>query len=1010
MAGKMEEVIRLVLQAEGAKDIDALTDALGKLDKEAQDGDAAAKALVDQLDKLAEAAAAAAEFSRLTAEIDRLQAEFDSASEQAYNLAAGLQAMGEPTKQAEAEFNRAKAAADKLGTALGQQQTKLAGVEKTLEAAGVDTGKLASENARLAAEATKAAKAGGQHLSTLEANAKAAEENARRYEQLGKAMADAREKVGGLSANLAKVGVAAGAALAALVAYKGGQFFGDAISQAASLEAALGQIDAALESTGAAAGYNREQLLAMAQGMADASNFTTEQILSAQTRMLSYTDVIGKEFPEAMQVVIDQSARLGISLEQSAEIVGKALQAPSKAMAGLAQQGFSLDESQKKLLGTLEATGRMAEAQRIMMDMLAESYGGAAKAAADGFDGQMARVGKAFDDLKIQLVQPLLQPLADELGALATSLREFAESPEFERIRESLKTAFDAGIQGAKDFVGAVDFVELADKIAAFAESTGQALAEFGEKGKETFAYLAEAVNGLGIAIDAVQTGIFGIAAALAKAAQLGAEWGALQVKLMSLVPTANLAAKAIGVDLTAAVTDLENKAGGLGAVFDEFAERTAKNARETSEGLSKIGGALGGVEAAATGALEATEEAAVTAASAAEKAAAAFVSLATSGTASAGQILESFSAAAKEMGGATDQMTAALRVALESGIISADQFKHAVAAAMDAAANSAGDATEAVYSLDEAFKRLRITSQADLQAAANEARSAFETIARATAGGEASAGDAARAWEAYARAALEAAKGQGAAAEELVKAQLRAQGAALGFEEVLKRLGLGADQTGGHVKRLSGGMDHFRDRTEEADKTGQDMTDTLGEMADAAQRVVSNLEGVSQAYLDVAMARAESVKTMDREALRQESPHVAELRRQNDELERARELIRNQQVQYDEVEQRVAQLRVQYQYISDDRLRQLAQEQIALERNQQQARANLETERERIAASREADAAAAAAEGPVIRIEVNPRLLQLEPDHFTLAEKDRWARALAPAIIRVLEQSRPFR
>ncbi|MBG0846864.1 phage tail length tape measure family protein, partial [Pseudomonas chengduensis] len=86
-------------------------------------------------------------------------------------------------------------------------------------------------------------------------------------------------------------------------------------------EQALAQLNAALASTGNAAGLTAEQLQDLAEQLRSSSLFSTEQIVAAETRLLSYTDVAAEEFPRAMQIVVDQAQRLGMSIEQSAETV-----------------------------------------------------------------------------------------------------------------------------------------------------------------------------------------------------------------------------------------------------------------------------------------------------------------------------------------------------------------------------------------------------------------------------------------------------------------------------------------------------------------------------------------------------------------------------------------------------------------------------------------------------------------------------------------------------------------
>lgn len=163
----------------------------------------------------------------------------------------------------------------------------------------------------------------------------------------------------------------------------------------------LAQLDAILESTGNAAGYTRGELIKMAAELQKGSTFGSNEIIEAQTRLLSYSGILGENIPRAMQTVIDQSARLGMSLSQSAETIGRALESPSKAAAALAQQGFgaAFTEEVRIMIDALVAAGREADAQVMILDILAESYGGAGKAARDTLGGALTALKHTLSDV-----------------------------------------------------------------------------------------------------------------------------------------------------------------------------------------------------------------------------------------------------------------------------------------------------------------------------------------------------------------------------------------------------------------------------------------------------------------------------------------------------------------------------------------------------------------------------------------------------------------------------------
>src|SRR5690606_35889782 len=160
----------------------------------------------------------------------------------------------------------------------------------------------------------------------------------------------------------------------------GGTLFGGALVGGVSLfikntmeaEKQLAQLDAILKSTGNAAGYSRDQLLSMAQELQKVSTFSSSEIVEAQTRLLSYSGIVGENIPRAMQAVIDQSARLGMSLTQSAETIGRALESPAKAAAALAQQGFgaAFTKEVRATINALVEAGREADAQILILEIL----------------------------------------------------------------------------------------------------------------------------------------------------------------------------------------------------------------------------------------------------------------------------------------------------------------------------------------------------------------------------------------------------------------------------------------------------------------------------------------------------------------------------------------------------------------------------------------------------------------------------------------------------------------
>lgn len=191
------------------------------------------------------------------------------------------------------------------------------------------------------------------------------------------------------------------------------------VTETAAAEKSLAQLDATLMATGNAAGFSRQQLVRMADELSNSSVFRSNDIIDAQSRLLTYTGIVGENLPRAMQAVVDYAAKFNVSLISAAESVGKAVERPLKGMDALGKQGFYLSEEQKRLARDLDAAGRSAESQALVLDMLEESTKGAAEATRNTFGGALQAVQNNFRELLTS---------KDGLPEATEALNEFADT------------------------------------------------------------------------------------------------------------------------------------------------------------------------------------------------------------------------------------------------------------------------------------------------------------------------------------------------------------------------------------------------------------------------------------------------------------------------------------------------------------------------------------------------------------------------------------------------------
>lgn len=453
--GAFEEALRLVLETSGTEGVDELRHALAEMGVASEAAVTDTAKLVDKLAELNATAEKAEAFEGMLDTLGDLEKRFDANQRAAYQLSLRIAESEAPSKELMNAQRNLRAEGDKLKASLSTQWEAVVKADTALGGLGVNTAQLVESQKRLRDDLQRTAQA---FTDQAKAAAQAAAETRRRNQQIedsdarfreqaqastaaAKSLADyrqrARDAADGTDELARSTDVAAGimgrlrglfaGALSFIGLNKAVDGIKAIIKEGSEAEQEVGQLEAALAATGRQAEFTAEGLAAMRKQL-QGGLFDDGQISAAQVRLLSYTNIVGAQFPAAMQIAIDQAQRLGISLESSAETVGKALQTPSKAMESLSKQGFTLDASQKQLITQLEATGRVAEAQAIILDLLAESYGGAAAAAKVGtIAGLWKAATDRFKDWKQEIAdQGVLTYFKAQLSEILTTADRLA--------------------------------------------------------------------------------------------------------------------------------------------------------------------------------------------------------------------------------------------------------------------------------------------------------------------------------------------------------------------------------------------------------------------------------------------------------------------------------------------------------------------------------------------------------------------------------------------------------
>lgn len=190
---------------------------------------------------------------------------------------------------------------------------------------------------------------------------------------------------------------------------------------------ALAQVEAGLKSTGNAANKTFAELQKGASDLQNTSLFGDEQILQDVTaQLLTFTNIAGNQFDRTQQAALDLATRLNGDLKSASIQLGKALNDPVANLSALSRSGIQFSEDQKKVINSLVKTGKLAEAQTIILDELEKQYGGAAKAAAQAGLGPFKQLSNQIGDLSEdfgKLIVEALVPFVNKVKGVVSSLQ-----------------------------------------------------------------------------------------------------------------------------------------------------------------------------------------------------------------------------------------------------------------------------------------------------------------------------------------------------------------------------------------------------------------------------------------------------------------------------------------------------------------------------------------------------------------------------------------------------------
>lgn len=240
--------------------------------------------------------------------------------------------------------------------------------------------------------------------------------------QLNKKLGDARKSIAKNTREIQQLGRNMTVGITAPLALMGAS----SVQAFREQSKAIAQVEAGLKSTAGQVGITSQELQKMATDLQNKTLFGDEVILKdATAQLLTFTNITGEQFARTQAAALDLATRLDGDLKSASIQLGKALNDPIANLSALSRSGIQFSDDQKKVIKSLTETGRLAEAQTLILDELNKQYGGSAEAAAEA-DGGFTQLANSFGDLQEEIGRLLvdyLRPIVDQLKTFVQFLK-----------------------------------------------------------------------------------------------------------------------------------------------------------------------------------------------------------------------------------------------------------------------------------------------------------------------------------------------------------------------------------------------------------------------------------------------------------------------------------------------------------------------------------------------------------------------------------------------------------
>ncbi len=252
----------------------------------------------------------------------------------------------------------------------------------------------------------------------------------RASQQLNQTLGTTSKRAGTATANIQRFGISFRSVVGPMVALTGALTLANrSLKTFGKRQADLKVLSAQLDRIGAGGSRQLDELREAADRLGDATLFSQDDFIQSFNILSSFRAIAVESFTEVSEVAADIAQVMGSDVKSATVQLAKALEDPKRGLTALSRSGITFNEAQTETIKKLVDSGKLLDAQALILETIKGQYEGAGEAAGKGFAGALDLLSENAADAAEALGKGLEPAATGAATALAGVFEQISKIP-----------------------------------------------------------------------------------------------------------------------------------------------------------------------------------------------------------------------------------------------------------------------------------------------------------------------------------------------------------------------------------------------------------------------------------------------------------------------------------------------------------------------------------------------------------------------------------------------------